>query len=173
MNTPDPTRTTTARPWHRESIMWLVVAIPLATVVGGFVTLTLAVRGADDVVRDDYRTEGLSIHADPRRDAAAAAAGVTATLRLDPVARIASVDLVMARGTAPDDLLLLLSHSTIAREDRMLHLRRGDTGYAAELGPLAAGHWYAEITPPDRSWRVIGDFRGSSATLTLVPGHAR
>ena len=31
-----------SRPWHREPMVWLTIAIPALTVVAGFVTLWLA-----------------------------------------------------------------------------------------------------------------------------------
>jgi len=36
-------------PW-RNPMVWLVVALPLAAVVAGFITLWLAVHGADPLV---------------------------------------------------------------------------------------------------------------------------
>ena len=36
--------------WYREPVMWVVVAIPLATVIAGFTTLWLAHRHPDTVV---------------------------------------------------------------------------------------------------------------------------
>lgn len=36
--------------WYREPVMWLVVAIPLATVIAGFTTLWLANRTPDTLV---------------------------------------------------------------------------------------------------------------------------
>lgn len=36
--------------WYREPVMWLAVAIPLATVIAGFTTLWLAGRAPDTVV---------------------------------------------------------------------------------------------------------------------------
>ena len=37
-------------PWWRLPIVWLVIALPLASVVGGFALLHLALRGADLVM---------------------------------------------------------------------------------------------------------------------------
>jgi hypothetical protein len=47
--TTDPTATT-SRPWHREPMVWLMLAIPALTVVGGFVTLWLAMAQPVEVV---------------------------------------------------------------------------------------------------------------------------
>ena len=38
------------RPWYREPMVWLVISIPLAAVIGGLVTLGLAIRGGDTVM---------------------------------------------------------------------------------------------------------------------------
>jgi hypothetical protein len=42
--------TPTSSRWYHEPLMWLVVAIPLATVVAGFTTLWLAMSRPDPVV---------------------------------------------------------------------------------------------------------------------------
>ena len=41
---------TTGSRWYREPLMWLVVAIPLATVIAGFTTLWIVSRNPDTVV---------------------------------------------------------------------------------------------------------------------------
>jgi hypothetical protein len=41
---------TTDSRWYRQPVMWLVVAIPLATVIAGFTTLWLATRSPDQVI---------------------------------------------------------------------------------------------------------------------------
>jgi len=38
------------RPWHREPMVWLTIAIPAATVVAGFVTLWLAMSHPDESI---------------------------------------------------------------------------------------------------------------------------
>jgi len=40
----------TTRPWHREPMVWLTIAIPAATVVAGFVTLWLAMAHPDEAI---------------------------------------------------------------------------------------------------------------------------
>ncbi len=46
----DPATAPPNRPWYREPMVWLVIGIPLAAVIGGLVTLGLAIRGGDTVV---------------------------------------------------------------------------------------------------------------------------
>jgi hypothetical protein len=150
--------------------MWLVVAIPLVTVIGGFVTLSLAVHSRDDLVTDDFRKEGVAIYADPRRDAAAAALGVSAGLSVDRAGGGIGLSLDMPRGEPPAELLLVLSHATRAEYDHMVVLRRGQDGYAGRLERFEPGRWYLELTPRSRDWRLKGVLEpGQAGTLRLEP----
>ena len=156
------------RPWYREPMVWLVITIPAAAVVGGLSTVVIAHRHSDVVVADDYRREGLAIQRDPTRDRAAARLGVgaevaiadgTLSVRLDP-----------GRAAAPGTLVVLLSHGTRADLDRLVMLRPiGEQRYAAPIGTLAAGHWYLEVSPADRAWRLTGEFTDRPGALTLRP----
>ena len=40
----------TARPWHREPMVWLTISIPALTVVAGIVTLWIAMSHGDDTI---------------------------------------------------------------------------------------------------------------------------
>jgi hypothetical protein len=65
---------------------------------------------------------------------------------------------------------VLLSHATRAEQDRLLTLRgSGDGRYSAPLAALAAGHWYLEVTPADRAWRLTAEFVDRPGTLRLRP----
>lgn len=155
------------QPWYREPLMWLVVGVPALTVAGGLVTLLLATRGSDAVVRDDYRREGLAIYADPARDQAAVAAGARASLSFDGTAQQLRATVSLERGTLPDRLLVVLSHATRAEFDRMITLKRMNGGYQGSLAPLPGGRWYVELTPPSRDWRLRGEFAGSQREVEL------
>ena len=157
-----------ARPWYREPMVWLVIAIPALTVIGGLSTVVIAHLRSDTVVADDYRKEGLAINADPTRDRAAARLGVSAELALAD----GTLSVRLATGTepAPSALVVLLSHATRAELDRLVTLRAAGAGlYAAPIAPLAPGHWHLEVSPADRAWRLTGEFIDAPATLALRP----
>lgn len=163
----NPPETDRARAWYREPWVWLVIALPAAAVAGGFVTLALAIRGSDDVVRDDFRKEGLAIYADPARDAAAFEAGARATLTFDDASGELRAMLSLARGEEPRRLLVLLSHATRAEYDRLVTLGEHDGYFSGPLAPLPAGRWYLEITPESRRWRLRGSFEAGERTVEL------
>lgn len=159
------------RRWFHEPWMWLVVAIPALTVVAGAVTLFLAATGSDELVRDDFRKDGIAIYADPARDAAAAAAGATARLEIDAARTRLDLDLALAHGDPPRQLLLVLSHATRAELDRMTTLTGRQGRYSGVVEALPPGRWYLEVTPPDRRWRLRGSIdEGESVVEFEAPG---
>jgi hypothetical protein len=49
-------------PWYRQRWPWLVMLPPAVAVIGGIVTITLAVRSSDGMVAADYYKRGLAIN---------------------------------------------------------------------------------------------------------------
>jgi len=52
---------TPGMPWWRTGAMWLVLGLPAAVVVGGLVTLWIALARPDAVVEPDYYAKGLAL----------------------------------------------------------------------------------------------------------------
>lgn len=49
-------------PWWKFGHVWLVISGPAIVVVAAFVTMYIAVKGADPVVADDYYRQGIEIN---------------------------------------------------------------------------------------------------------------
>jgi hypothetical protein len=49
------------RPWYRQLWPWLLILPPAAAVIGGFITLYLAVSRPDTLVRRDCVQEGVTM----------------------------------------------------------------------------------------------------------------
>ena len=68
------------KPWYREPFVWLVILFPASAVIGGMITISLAISSDDGLVVDDYYKRGLEINRTLERDKAAARHGIQATL---------------------------------------------------------------------------------------------
>jgi uncharacterized protein len=51
----------TERPWYRQFYPWMLIALPAAAVIGGFVTLYIAITHPDALVRRDCVRDGVTI----------------------------------------------------------------------------------------------------------------
>lgn len=160
----------TGAPWYRVGIVWLLIAFPLAAVVGGFAMLALALESDDGLVVDDYYRRGMEINRELARDRAAAARDLQALLRVDGSRRQASLRLHGWHDALPPRLELRLLHATRAGFDRVFVLHPADDGTyrAAPLG-LVSGRYYVHLAADD--WRLLGVLEVPGARqLRLRPG---
>ena len=141
------------RPWHREPLVWLVLAFPLAAVIGGFWTLWLAVKSADGLVVDDYYREGLQINRDLSRDARANTLGLELHAAL--AGEVLEVRLHSTTGAAlPRRVHMALRHATRDALDRAMTAQADEDGaYRMPAPGLPAGRWYLHVETPD--WRLV------------------
>lgn len=147
------------RPWYREPMVWLLIAIPSAAVVMGAVIITLSVRHQDGLVVDDYYKRGLEINRSLERDRNAALHGLGGDL--DLLAGQGAVALRMTAGKDfefPHRLRLELFHGTRQGLDTSVELRRLDGGnYTGRLPRLAAGRWTLQLQHGD--WRLLSELQ--------------
>jgi hypothetical protein len=127
------------------------MAAPAAAIVGGAVTIWLAVASADGLVAEDYYRRGLAINQELKREAEAARLGLTA--RMESGAGRLRVAL---EGAAPEALFAQLVHPTRAGHDQRLRLARvGPALYETELPELPAGRWRVILQDPRGEWRIV------------------
>lgn len=141
------------RPWYRQLWPWLVMIPPAAAVVGGFITLTLAIRYADPLVTESHLKRGLAVVTDEHGMQAAARLGVQGQLELDR--STGRLRLILSGQTRPELLSLTFSHPTLASRDVILPLLRDAHGvYVGATQLDLHGRWYLKLNPPDQAWEL-------------------
>lgn len=154
-------------PW-REPMVWLVVAIPVASVIAGVGLLAIAIRaGGSDAIADPVKRISQIQTADLSADARASQLGLAALARSDAgMVRVLPVSGVFARAQA---LRLTLRHPTRAAQDRRYTLQPGRHGWQIHTA-LDLGHdWNVELTPVDRQWRLQGRWKAGERAAHLWP----
>lgn len=150
-------------------MMWLVLALPAAVVVAGFITLAIAIRsGGDDAVRDPGGRVGKAQTADLTPERYAARRGLQARLLLS--ADTEAVELRTEAGEfGSDSLTLMLTHPREAAGDLSLSLIRADASrYFGRLAIPRDHAWNLQLEPIDGQWRLQGrlPLEGLSAELS-------
>ncbi len=143
------------RPWYKEPYVWLIIALPLSAVIGGIITLRLAIISDDGLVNDDYYKEGLAINRVLDRDRMAEKLGLDARIQLDTRQRLLDIELTAPpEFTRPRVILAHLMHATRKGFDQVVELSLTPKGrYHGVLPPMVAGHWYLEIE--SANWRLL------------------
>lgn len=158
-----------AAPWYRVPMVWLLIALPLSAVAGGFTTLWLAIRSDDGLVVDDYYRRGIEINRVLDRDRAAAERGISAWLQLDETRRQMRIELNLPATQRPARLRVQWLHATRQGHDRRFTLTPDlDGAYRAPLRGLVPGHYYVQLAAGD--WRLLGSLRfPDQALVEIVP----
>jgi hypothetical protein len=157
----------TQKPWTREPLLALVIGLPLAAVIAGFVTLALAAGGAKDRAYGGVRRVAQTQTTDLSADHAAARLGLQA------VAWIGADGTVALRFQAgvpqAPALRLELRHGTDPRRDRVTTLaRRNETEFVGSLGALrATGAYNVELSPARGGWRLVGRLGAGASRVRL------
>ena len=147
---------TNSNSWQRVPIVWMVIAIPLSSVLVGMVMLWLAISSYDGLVVDDYDQHGKEINRTLARNKAALEYGISAELELLPLSGILKLRLSSTKGLAQANTLpLRFVHRTQAGEDISITLQKSANGeYIAPLPMLKASNWIVQLETSE--WRITG-----------------
>jgi hypothetical protein len=151
--------------WHRVPIVWMLIAIPLSSVLVGMVMLWFAITSYDGLVVDDYHQQGKEINRTLARNTTALEYGIRAELEFLPKSGILKLRLSSAR-QLPEANTLPLSfvHRTRAGEDISITLQKSANGeYIAPLPLLKASNWIVQLETSE--WRITGQAPMPGSTL--------
>lgn len=160
--------TDTQNRWYRIPMVWMVIGIPLTSIVVTLSIVWISVKTFDGVVVDDYYRKGLEINRDLARDRYAH------SISLEAIANIADDQLrFVLRGNSneswPDSLELGFYHPTISNRDVLVTMLHNGSGkYSAPSPALAFGKW--NVMTGTESWRLKGTlFHPAEDGFSLKP----
>ena len=153
-------------PWYRQGWPWALIALPASAVIGGIITIILAVQSPNSLVVDDYYKQGLAINQQKHRLAFADAMALQGLLRYD--GNRVQLELGSMPAITAEELTLQIIHSTRAELDRTMTLRRSGNAYLAELAELETGSWYLRLQPADQAWEIRGKFNVNGPFQALL-----
>lgn len=158
----------TPRPWFREPMVWLLIALPCASIVMGGIYAAIAFSVFDGVVVDDYYQRGKTINRVLARDEAAERRGLSALATLDAASHQVVVELAAVDPAAlPATVKLSLLHATLAGHDQVLAVQRtADGSYHAAFASLQAGKYHLQLEADD--WRIVGTLRAPRETVCAL-----
>ena len=152
----------------RMPVMWLVVGLPLASIIAGVGLVITAVNtgGADSVTDKVDRMSQIQT-TDLGPDTQAQVLKLSAIMRVDG----GMVEVLPVTGefkrNAP--LRLSLEHPLQAQEDRVLELKPSVHGWQVEADIDETHDWRLQLTPADTQWRLKGRLPKQQHATRLAP----
>lgn len=161
-----------ATPWYRQFWPWVLIALPLTSVVASLTTVYIAAREPDGLVADDYYREGLAINRVLAKDRQARTLGLHARASLNLEDGRVLIVLESDSPVADPSLGLRFLHPTRADHDQTTTVQRLSDGvYGGEVAALPPGHWHLMLEPESGQWRLGGRVRlPQERTLSLDAG---
>ena len=161
--------TSDTRPWFRQPWPWLLMVMPVTSLILGVVMVYLAITTDDGLVVDDYYRQGRVIDQTIARSKHAAELGLVAEMRVG--AEDVRIDLGARDGVPlPQELVLTIAHPTRAGFDQVIRLDGEGGRYAGRVAPLAIGRWLIQIEDSERAWRLRGEVTLPDETrVTILP----
>lgn len=143
-------------PGYRHFWFWFILALPAAVVVAGSVTVAIAFRQQDSVVRDDWYKDGKAINQNLARDSEATRLVLGAVIGIDALTGDITVRLRHDEKVfmLPSTLMLTFSHPTLASADQTVTLTLHNGEYRGLLQAPLQGRFHVELGSPE--WRLRG-----------------
>jgi len=152
---------TDSTPWYRQPWPWLLMIPPVGAMIGGILTLILAIESPHAMVVDNYYKEGLAINQQKYRLDTAMAEHLGALLRSDGKHLTLMLDGDVQAGDS--NLTLQFIHATRAELDRSVQLKAlGGGKYTAVTPDLPSGIWYLRLKPADLNWEIGARIRAGN-----------
>jgi hypothetical protein len=154
-------------PWYRHPWPWILMSIPLASIVVGIILLTAAFSNPHQVVIDNWYQEGRGINQSLALDENARQLGISASLHFN----LARQPEIRLSGREEAGLQLLIYHATDNSRDReLLFLPYGEGRYVAADQTLSDvlesnSIWYLEVRDVNQEWRLRKRLQTPARTL--------
>ena len=159
-------------PWYKQFWPWFLLSIPLTAVIGGIITIKIALDNKIGLVKEDYYDEGLNINEQFARDQMALESGITANLLFNQDNRLISVYLRGKLPEKPDKLELTLSAPIDPAKDRTILLASNNGSlFNANIpeNEELSGRYYIDLEPLNKAWRLKGEIRLPSTEPFQLP----
>jgi len=160
----------------RNPVMWLVIGLPILSIVAGVGLVVVALEsGGDDAVIDTVQRTAQIQTTELGPDQRAQSMKLSAVLHVDAK----GIDLLpvgggFSNGDVPRNapLKIVLSHPSDATLDRTVELRPSELGWHADLALPLDHDWLLQLTPNDTQWRLRGRLVAGQGAAHLAPAIA-
>lgn len=162
-------RPTDHRPWYREPMVWLMMALPAAAVIAGLSTVVIAVRASgDDAIPESVRRTAQMQEADLAADHQAAKRHLLARLQLTRSTGAVQVTLT-GDAISEDRLELHLIHATDGAKDASAVLVRSGDSWLGRIDAPLSQAWALTLATENDAWRLQGRLPVDRDRVLLEP----
>ncbi len=144
------------KPWYKQVWPWVLIAIPVATMLKAVHSIYLMNQQSPDLVVDDYYAEGKAINMNLAKYREAASRNLQANIL---IAANKAIVTFVANPILDAKLTLRFVHNTVAAQDFVVEAERsGQNLYVAELPKTLTGKWNLLVDDHSEQWKLRATF---------------
>ena len=135
--------------WYRNPWVWLIIALPIVSLLRGVATVIITNKNQPDMVVDDYYKKGKAINQELTLYDNAAELGISLQ------GKVNEHRIEIKSPTKFNALKVKMIHSTLAAQDFDLVLTPNAIGsLSSSIDTIMLGKWEIVIMPMDGSWKI-------------------
>jgi hypothetical protein len=152
MNTMTDTNSSSKKPWYKEPWLWLVLSVPIASVILSSIMVSVAVIGKDSLVSDNYYKDGMGINQTINQDRLAKQLNIVPIVTIKE--KTVFINIQSDKMPTQAFLTLKLVHPTVSDKDINIRLLPTEKGFIGDLPNAVEGRRYLDLYGFDDSWRI-------------------
>ena len=135
--------------WYRNPWVWLIIAFPVASILGGIATIIITSQNQPDMVIDDYYKEGKAIN----RELSLYQKAKELNIKME--IKIQSGRIELKSNTEFPALKVKMAHSTLEDKDFEFIATPNAVGtLSTVVDESTDGKWIIFVMPMDESWKI-------------------
>ena len=153
--------------WYKQFWPWFIIFFPASAVVAGLITVAIAFKYEDALVKDNWYKDGLAINQQLDKRKRAKALGINALINLNRDSKRLLLTLSHVDGLQTNTVNVSLAHPTQPEKDREYQAFYTPQGqFVIQLQVIPSGFYHITIDPQDSEWQLIGNLNFSNDVVT-------
>ncbi len=144
------------KPWYKQFWPWLLISLPVFSVLKAVHTVYIMNKQNPDLVVDDYYAEGKAINMNLAKYREAASRNLSGGVLLAGNKVIVNLKSNPLLG---NELQLNFVHNTVASKDfKVVAERSGESMFVADLPSVLDGKWNLVVSDTKEEWKLRASF---------------
>ncbi len=162
--------TQTERPtaWYKQFWPWVIIFFPASAVVAGLITVVIAFKYGDTLVKNDWYKDGLAINQRLDKQKQAKVLGINAQITLDRAKKHLLLTLNNVDGLKTNIVNVSLTHPTQPEKDgeyQAFYTPQGQ--FVIQFPAIPAGFYHITIDEQNTEWQLTGNLNFSNDMVNV------
>ena len=161
--TTQSTQTEKPTAWYKQFWPWVIIFFPASAVIAGLITVGIAFKYGDTLVKDDWYKDGLAINQRLDKQKQAKILDINAQVTLDRAKKHLLLTLNNVDGLKTNIVNVSLTHPTQPEKDAEYQAFYTPQGqFVIQLPAIPTGFYHITIDQQNTKWQLTGNLNFSN-----------